>query len=78
MEGGKPGFRCQHDGCKGKTIKDVFAAFPPEPSADSPVTDWPALIPLVRRVPDPIPANCLPGWLGDMAQAVSEATENAL
>lgn len=25
---GKPGFRCQHDGCKGKTIKDVFAAYP--------------------------------------------------
>lgn len=26
---GKPGFRCQHDGCSGKTIKDVFAVCAP-------------------------------------------------
>jgi hypothetical protein len=29
-ENGKPGFRCQHDGCRGKTIKDVFARYPSE------------------------------------------------
>ncbi len=75
MERGRPGFRCQHDGCKGKTIRDVFAAFPPEPSTEAAVTDWPALIPLPRKAPDPIPANCLPSWLGDMARAVSESTE---
>jgi hypothetical protein len=27
---GKPGFRCQHDGCRGKTIKRVFAEYPTE------------------------------------------------
>jgi hypothetical protein len=25
---GNPGFSCQHNGCKGKTIKDVFARYP--------------------------------------------------
>jgi putative DNA primase/helicase len=75
IEGGKPGFRCQHNGCKAKTIKEVFAAFPPEPSADAALTDWPALIPLAPADPDPIPMNCLPSWLGDMARAVSESTE---
>jgi len=25
---GKPGFRCQHDGCRRKTIKHVFAQYP--------------------------------------------------
>jgi hypothetical protein len=75
MESGKPGFRCQHDGCKGKAIKDVFAVYPPVPSADATVSEWPLLITLARTVPDPIPTNCLPGWLGDMARAVSEGTE---
>jgi hypothetical protein len=28
LVGGKPGFRCQHDGCRGKTIQDVFALYP--------------------------------------------------
>jgi putative DNA primase/helicase len=28
LDDGKPGFRCQHDGCRGKTIKDVFAVYP--------------------------------------------------
>ena len=27
---GKPGFRCQHNGCSGKTIKDVFAIYAPD------------------------------------------------
>ena len=27
---GRPGFRCQHDGCRGKTIKDIFAQYPAE------------------------------------------------
>lgn len=27
---GRPGFGCQHDGCGGKTIKDVFAQYPAE------------------------------------------------
>ena len=26
---GKPGFRCQHDACRGKTIKDIFELYPP-------------------------------------------------
>jgi hypothetical protein len=28
LNNGKPGFKCQHDGCRGKTIKDVFASHP--------------------------------------------------
>jgi hypothetical protein len=32
---GKPGFRCQHDGCRGKTIKDVFALYPADGVAKS-------------------------------------------
>lgn len=28
LNNGKPGFKCQHDGCRGKTIKDVFASYP--------------------------------------------------
>lgn len=27
---GKPGFRCQHEGCVGKTMKDVFTQYPVE------------------------------------------------
>lgn len=75
MEDGKPGFRCQHDGCKGRTMKDVFAAHPPERPARAIVTDWQELIPLTRKTPDPIPASCVPDWLGDMAHAVAESTE---
>jgi hypothetical protein len=26
---GKPGFRCQHDGCRRKTIKDIVELYPP-------------------------------------------------
>jgi hypothetical protein len=26
---GNPGFRCQHDGCRGRTIKDIFELYPP-------------------------------------------------
>jgi hypothetical protein len=74
-EGGKPGFRCQHDGCKGKTIKDVFVVYPAEQYTRTIVSDWPALIQLTRKTPDPIPTNCLPDWLGEMAKAVAESTE---
>jgi hypothetical protein len=28
MKDGKPGFRCQHNGCQGKTIKNVFDQYP--------------------------------------------------
>jgi len=42
MKNGKPGFRCQHDGCCGRTIKDVFARHPAESAlrnaADNSVT----------------------------------------
>ena len=75
MENGKPGFRCQHNGCKGKTIKHVFALHPPARSTSATVADWPELIPLTRRSPDPIPVDCLPDWLGAMASAVAESTE---
>src|SRR6185312_9598756 len=29
---GQPGFQCHHDGCRGKTIQDVFVKFPPQPT----------------------------------------------
>ncbi|HXJ40428.1 MAG TPA: hypothetical protein VNH18_14195, partial [Bryobacteraceae bacterium] len=41
MNNGKPGFKCQHDGCRGKTIRDVLASHPASrhegdrPSAES-------------------------------------------
>ena len=75
---GTPGFRCQHNGCRGKTIGDVFAVYRPERSAPMSVNGWPELIPLSGKRPDPIPANCVPVWLGEMAQAVSENTETPL
>jgi hypothetical protein len=34
---GMPGFTCKHDGCAGRTIKDIFAAYPPVPSEDGDV-----------------------------------------
>jgi hypothetical protein len=72
---GTPGFGCHHDGCDGKSIKEVFSRYPPERSAGVAVTEWPELIPFACKKPDPIPTNCLPGWLGEMARAVSESTE---
>lgn len=30
LAGGVPGFDCKHNGCRGKTIKDVFARYSPE------------------------------------------------
>jgi hypothetical protein len=33
---GKPGFRCQHNGCADKTIKDVFSLYPPIPDSGVP------------------------------------------
>ena len=48
----------------------------PEPQGQrAAVTEWPApILPGTRPVPD-IPATVLPGWLGDMAGAVSESTQ---
>lgn len=28
LVGGRPGFECKHDGCRGKTIKNVFSRYP--------------------------------------------------
>lgn len=39
---GVPGFTCKHNGCAGKTIKDVFASYPPErPPRAEVADDWP-------------------------------------
>ncbi len=44
---GVPGFTCKHNGCSGKTIKDVFANYPPErPSRVEVADEWPAPAPL--------------------------------
>jgi hypothetical protein len=37
--------------------------------------EWPDLIPFGHAAVDQIPADCLPGWLGAMAVAVSKSTE---
>ena len=51
------------------------AVMPPTPPAPPPVPEWPdPILPGVRRVPE-ISAAVLPGWLGAMAHAVSEATQ---
>jgi hypothetical protein len=36
---GVPGFDCKHDGCTGKTIKDVFSLYPPEARKTKLATD---------------------------------------
>ncbi len=36
---------------------------------------WPEIIPLASRTTDPLSVDCLPGWLGEMAQALAESTE---
>ncbi|MGD1092821.1 MAG: DUF3987 domain-containing protein [Bryobacteraceae bacterium] len=44
---GVPGFACKHNGCDGKTIKDVFANYPPERPPRVEVADeWPDPAPL--------------------------------
>jgi hypothetical protein len=35
IKAGKPGFRCQHEGCRGERIKDVFAVYPAKSRARS-------------------------------------------
>ena len=63
--------------CHDKDV-DVRADAEPESSGASVTSvtgSWPELIPLVRNVPESIPVKCLPGWLGEMAIAVSESTE---
>ncbi len=37
--------------------------------------DWPKPIPFVQSVPASFPADCVPGWLGEMARAVADTTE---
>ena len=59
---------------------DLPADTEPEPeskgaSVTSVTGSWPEIIPLVGNLTDPIPASCLPAWLGEMATAVSESTE---
>jgi len=46
-----------------------------EPDVVQVSAGWPEIIPIGRKAPDPIPAHCLPVWLGEMARAVSESTE---
>ena len=51
-------------------IEQAAPAIQPQPAPE-----WPdPILPGVRRVPD-IPATALPGWLGAMAHAVSQATQ---
>lgn len=53
--------------------EDVEAAVPAVPPAPKP--EWPdPILPGVQRVPD-IPAAVLPGWLGEMAEAVAQSTQ---
>lgn len=37
--------------------------------------NWPEPIPFAHPAPDPIPTQCLPEWLGEMARATAENTE---
>lgn len=58
------------------TVRElVDQAVPVDTPQPPPAPEWPdPILPGVRRVPD-IPASVLPGWLGAMAQAVSDATQ---
>src|SRR4051794_8544312 len=44
-------------------------------SAITTVENWPEPLPFPKLEVDQIPQQCLPGWLGEMAIAVAEATE---
>jgi hypothetical protein len=72
---GKPGFRCHHNGCRGRNIQDVFQAAPPKLANSATATGWPEIIPLGGKGPEGIAPAAFPGWLGEMALAVSESTE---
>jgi hypothetical protein len=57
---GVPGFTCQHNGCEGKNIKDVFERFPPGPE--------PVYAKLSAHTIVDMPGSVLDGWLGDVCQ----------
>jgi putative DNA primase/helicase len=35
---------------------------------------WPEVLPLPSWTPEPLPRECVPNWIGDMAEAVAEST----
>ena len=68
------GFQCHHNGCRGKTIKDVLAIYAPEIALLTvlvTVTDWPEIIPLGGKdLKLDNSFGAVPGWVGAMAQAI--------
>jgi putative DNA primase/helicase len=86
---GQFGFKCQHNGCRDKHWRDVRELFDgPRPEGQHPgppnlvgpaqVLDWAEPIPFRSRKTPTIPADLLPGFLGDMASATARATETPL
>ncbi len=72
---GTPGFSCRHNGCQGKTIKDVFATFPCDPMPRAQViSDWPVPIPLQSELPpvESFQLEFLPKCMRRRVQDVSE------
>jgi hypothetical protein len=58
-----------------KIVEDAAKWKPGEPDSNLQISEWPEPLPLSRPAPDSIPPNCLPGWLGEMANGVSCALE---
>jgi hypothetical protein len=61
-----------------ESVYRLYTAHASDKSSQSgivPVASWPEPIPFVCSVAEPLPPECLPDWLGEMARAVSETTE---
>jgi putative DNA primase/helicase len=81
---GRLGFRCLHDSCAGKGWHEFRALF--ENSANNGIflrtrttptaeNAWPDPVPFQARPVPAISADILPGFLGDMVDAIAKATE---
>ena len=60
-----------------RQIAESVSRYPPAINVPHPsrLEDWPEPIPFAQAVPDPIPEESVPGWLGEMARATAAHTE---
>jgi hypothetical protein len=58
-----------------KIAEDAGKLKPGESASNFETFEWQEPIPLNRRPPDDIPVKCLPGWMGEMANAMASALE---
>jgi hypothetical protein len=58
-----------------RQIAESISRYEPAIGTTDRPEDWPEIIPIGRKAIDPISADCLPVWLGEMVRAVAESTE---